>query len=112
MFDDLPPDLDRLQTLRVWHALWLKRIDNKIAAVRQREAEEERGRRNRPRDPDWFVELGTGKGQPPTAVHAGGCYIAPNRRRPVDRTEALRILDSGLPACPVCRPDNDLGFLG
>ncbi|MFC4650893.1 hypothetical protein ACFPEU_54240 [Streptomyces mangrovi] len=44
VFDDLPPDLDRLQTLRVWHALWLERIDRKIACLRQRQAEEERGR--------------------------------------------------------------------
>src|SRR3954453_1299405 len=31
MFDDLPPDLARLLTLRVWHTLWLQRIDAKIA---------------------------------------------------------------------------------
>ncbi|WP_330358351.1 hypothetical protein [Streptomyces chartreusis] len=51
MFDDLPPDLDRLHTLRVWHALWLERIDRKIAAVQRRQAEEERGRRVRPDPP-------------------------------------------------------------
>ncbi|MEU1450596.1 hypothetical protein [Streptomyces mirabilis] len=33
MFDDLPPDLARLLTLRVWHAMWLQRIDTKIAAL-------------------------------------------------------------------------------
>lgn len=51
VFDDLPPDLDRLHTLRVWHALWLERIDRKIAAVQRRQAEEERGRRDRPDPP-------------------------------------------------------------
>ncbi|MFE6485694.1 DUF6233 domain-containing protein [Streptomyces sp. NPDC057757] len=112
MFDDLPPDLVRLNALRVWHALWLERIDRQIAAVQQREAEVEHGRRTRPRDPDWFVELGPGQGQPPSVIHAGGCYIAGKRRRPVDRAEALRLLDGGLPACRVCRPDNDLAFLG
>lgn len=58
MFDDLPPDLDRLRTLRVWHALWLERIDRKIAYLRQRQAEEECGRRNRPQPPDWIVAAG------------------------------------------------------
>ncbi|MCX4625124.1 hypothetical protein [Streptomyces albogriseolus] len=48
MFDDLPPDLDRLHTLRVWHTMWLQRIDAKIAALARRQTEEERGRRNRP----------------------------------------------------------------
>lgn len=33
VFDDLPPDLDRLHTLRVWHTMWLQRIDAKIAAL-------------------------------------------------------------------------------
>ncbi|MER5297684.1 hypothetical protein ABT382_37670 [Streptomyces pharetrae] len=33
VFDDLLPDLERLLTLRVWHAMWLERIDRKIAAV-------------------------------------------------------------------------------
>lgn len=33
MSDDLPPDLERLLTLKVWHAMWLARIDNKIADI-------------------------------------------------------------------------------
>ncbi|MDT0570328.1 hypothetical protein RM704_23140 [Streptomyces sp. DSM 3412] len=53
MFDDLPPDLERLRTLRVWHVMWLERIDRKIAALRQREAEQEHERRSRPPRPDW-----------------------------------------------------------
>ncbi|MFE4703247.1 hypothetical protein ACFRIC_39885 [Streptomyces sp. NPDC056738] len=48
MFDDLPPDLARLLTLRVWHAMWLQRIDTKIAALQQREAEQARGHRTGP----------------------------------------------------------------
>ncbi|MEU9272310.1 hypothetical protein AB0E04_43960 [Streptomyces sp. NPDC048251] len=55
MFDDLPEDLPRLETLRVWHTLWLGRIDAKIAAVQQRQAETEQGRRRRPEPPDWTV---------------------------------------------------------
>ncbi|WP_455752971.1 hypothetical protein [Streptomyces chartreusis] len=66
MFDDLPPDLERLHTLRVWHALWLERIDRKIAALQRRQAEEERGRRTRPERPDWIVELGIGAERTPS----------------------------------------------
>lgn len=32
--------------------MWLQRIDSKIAAVQQREAEQEHGRQQRPPDPD------------------------------------------------------------
>ncbi|MEU6258626.1 DUF6233 domain-containing protein [Streptomyces sp. NPDC047043] len=111
MFDDLPPDLERLHTLRVWHVLWLQRIDAKIAAVRQRQAEEEHGRRNRPRPPDWIVQLGIGVGRPPVRVHAGDCHMAGSRRRPVSREEARRLLAGGLRACSHCRPEAQLDIL-
>ncbi len=110
MFDDLPPDLDRLHTLRVWHTLWLQRIDAKIAALTRRQAEQDRGRRNRPTPPEWIVELGIGDRRPPLRVHAGDCYMAGKRRRPVDRDEARRLLAAGLKACGHCRPDNLLGI--
>ena len=74
MFDDLPPDLERLLTLRVWHAMWLERIDRKIAAVEQRQAEAERGRRMRPAPPDWVAAFGIGAGRETAEVHAGGCH--------------------------------------
>ncbi|MEV7004685.1 DUF6233 domain-containing protein [Streptomyces sp. NPDC093982] len=50
-FDDLPPDLGCLPTLRVWHALGVDR------------------------------ELGIGDGRPPIEVHAGDCRTADRRRR-------------------------------
>ncbi|KFG71163.1 DUF6233 domain-containing protein [Streptomyces mutabilis] len=105
MFDDLPSDLERLQTLRVWHAMWVQRIDTKIAAVRQRQDEAEYGRRNRPAPAEWIVELGIGARRPPLQVHAGDCYLAGSRRRPVDRDEARRLLAGGLRACGHCQPD-------
>ncbi|MEU1042386.1 DUF6233 domain-containing protein [Streptomyces sp. NPDC005551] len=111
MFDDLPPDLGRLLTLRVWHAMWLERIDRKIAAVRRKEAEQEQGRRNRPPAPDWIVELGIGDGRLPVELHAGDCYAAGKRRRPVGREEARRLLASGLRACTHCEPEHRLGIL-
>ncbi|MEU7057032.1 DUF6233 domain-containing protein [Streptomyces sp. NPDC046197] len=111
MFDDLPSDLERLHTLRVWHAMWLSRIDRKIAAIRKRQAEEERGRLQRPRPPEWIVELGIGTGRPPVRVHAGDCYLAGERRRPVSRDEARRLLAGGLASCDHCRPDARLHIL-
>ncbi|GAB7111099.1 hypothetical protein JCM4814A_94180 [Streptomyces phaeofaciens JCM 4814] len=111
MFDDLPPDLDRLHTLRVWHAMWLARIDAKITAVRQQQAEQERGRRNRPRQPEWTVELGIGISRPPVRVHAGDCHMTGNRRRPVDRDEARRLLTAGLQSCTHCQPDVELHII-
>ncbi|MFD5952011.1 DUF6233 domain-containing protein [Streptomyces collinus] len=50
-------------------------------------------------------------GPPPVQVHAGNCYAAGNRHRPVDRDEARRLLASGLPACLRCQPDVDLRIL-
>jgi hypothetical protein len=111
VFDDLPPDLERLLTLRVWHAMWLARIDNKITELQRREAEREHGRRVRPARPEWIVQLGIGTGRPPVQVHAGDCYAAGNRRRAINRDEARRLLASGLPACPHCQPDIDLRIL-
>ncbi|GAA2321541.1 DUF6233 domain-containing protein [Streptomyces hawaiiensis] len=108
MFDDLPPDLERLLTLWVWHAMWPARIDNKIADVQRREAEREHGERVRPARPEWIVQLGIGTGRPPVQVHADA---AGNRRRAVNRDVARHLLASGLPACPHCQPDMDLRLL-
>jgi hypothetical protein len=111
VFDDLPSDLDRLRTLRVWHALWLRRIDAKIARLERRKAEEEHGRRTRPRPPEWVVEVGIGAGKPPVQVHAGHCHMIGSRRRPVSRDEARRLLADGLGACTHCQPDTELHII-
>ncbi|MFE6364318.1 DUF6233 domain-containing protein [Streptomyces sp. NPDC057806] len=111
MFDDLPPDPDRLQTLRVWHALWVDPIDAKIAALRQRQTEEARGRPGRPAPPDWVVELGPGSSRQPVEVHVGDCHMAGKRRRAISRDEARRLLATGLRACLHCQPDTQLGII-
>ena len=111
MFDDLPPDLDRLRTLRVWHALWLNRIDAKIALLERREAEAEHGRESRPRPPEWVVEVGIGTSKTPVQVHAGTCHMIGSRRRPVSRDEARRLLAEGLRACTHCQPDTQLHII-
>ncbi|MFJ9105645.1 DUF6233 domain-containing protein [Streptomyces sp. NPDC102405] len=111
MFDDLPPDLDRLRTLRVWHALWLNRINAKITLLERRKAEEEHGRRTRPQTPEWVVEVGIGTGKPPVEVHAGTCHMIGSRRRPVSRDEARRLLTEGMRACTHCHPDTQLHII-
>ncbi|MFE9476304.1 DUF6233 domain-containing protein [Streptomyces griseofuscus] len=110
MFDDLPPDLDRLRTLRTWHQMWLHRIDRKIALLTQRQTEPDR-RRARPPTPEWTAEPGTGPGRSPAYVHHGACVLAGPRGRPIGRDEARRLLADGVPACRRCRPDNRLAFL-
>ncbi|MER7403013.1 DUF6233 domain-containing protein [Streptomyces sp. NPDC000070] len=52
------------------------------------------------RQAEWIVQLGIGTGCPLLQVHAGDCYAAGNRHRPVDRNEARRLLASGLSRLP------------
>ncbi|XUL85275.1 DUF6233 domain-containing protein [Streptomyces galilaeus] len=58
--------------------MWLERIDRKAAALRQRQAEEERSRARRPPVPDWFLELNRATGHP-LAVHVGDCGMTGRR---------------------------------
>jgi hypothetical protein len=112
MFDDLPPDLDRLEVLRTWHAHWVARIDEKIARLREQEAQRARtAAAAAERIPDWLIELGLNRDALPVAVHVGGCHMAGKRSKGVDRAGALRWLAGGVEACPHCRPDVELGFL-
>ncbi|MGW2770721.1 DUF6233 domain-containing protein, partial [Streptomyces sp. NPDC001275] len=78
--------------------------------VVQRQAEQDRGRRAKPRPAEWIVELGIGAGRPPTQVHRGSCYMAGKRHRPISRDEARSLLAAG--TCTHCRPDRDLGIIG
>ncbi|UXX97930.1 DUF6233 domain-containing protein [Streptomyces sp. AD2-2] len=78
-------------------------------------AEEERGRRSRPRPADWVVERSRAAGGP-LQVHDGACRMRGKRHRAVSRDEARRHLTAdAVPACLVCQPDaqlrivNDLG---
>ncbi|NUS89570.1 MAG: hypothetical protein HOY75_44450 [Streptomyces sp.] len=68
----------RLPTLRMRHTLWVQRIDAKIAAMLQRQAQVDDGRTNRPRPrpPQWIAGLGIGARRPPLPVHAGDCRTA------------------------------------
>lgn len=111
VFDDLPPDLGRLLTLRAWHVLCLRAIDAKISAVQQRQAEEEQGRKVRPKPPEWIVELGIGVDRPPVQVHAGTCHMAGKRRQAISRDEARRLIATGMRSCSHCAPDVQLRII-
>ena len=108
---DLPPDLLRLRTLETWLSLNLTQVRQAITAAEQREAERRRGDEHRPPQPDWLLEMGLNRDAPPTYVHAGGCWNAGKRSKPVSREAALRALTDGIPACTHCRPDSELGYL-
>jgi hypothetical protein len=108
---DLPPDLPRLHTLETWLALTLDRVRQQIADLERRETERQRGEQARPPAPDWMLELGLNRDAVPVYVHQGGCWNAGGRSRGVPREAALRALTDGVPACPQCRPDNELGYL-
>lgn len=112
MFDDLPSDLARLETLRTWHAMWLERIDAKIARVREREAQQARAAAAAvERSPDWLLEYGLNRDAIPNAVHVGGCHMAGKRSKGVDLDTVRRALAGGVAACSHCRPDTELGIL-
>ncbi|MEU2427501.1 DUF6233 domain-containing protein [Streptomyces sp. NPDC007851] len=96
--------------MRVWHAMWLWRVDAKITGVSQGQAETERGRRTRPRPPDRIAELGIGGGRPPVRIHAGTCHMAGKRSHPVGQNKARRLLANGITAWTHRRPDAALGM--
>nr|WP_237523008.1 DUF6233 domain-containing protein [Streptomyces sp. SID1328] len=80
--------------------MWLARIDRKIELLLKRQAEQDHGRRTKPKPPEWVVELGIGVGRPPTQVHRGSCYMAGKRRRPVEWDEVRRSVSSPTAPAP------------
>ncbi|MFF5894366.1 DUF6233 domain-containing protein [Streptomyces argenteolus] len=106
--------LDRLRIVREWQAYQLGRTDRTIAELEQREAAAARAARTLPPpEPSWKLSvLRAGAGARPDAVHTGDCGMGGGSTRPMTREQALRALtEDGIPACPYCRPDRDLGVL-
>lgn len=111
----LPPELDQLLLIRRWLELLLARVDEKIAAVRTIEAE--KARRGPPAEPpQWWIEYGIGARRTPERAHGPGptgpCPMT-SRGRPAT-SETVRQLLLTAPdvlACPLCRPDSELGLL-
>ncbi|MFI6489543.1 DUF6233 domain-containing protein [Streptomyces sp. NPDC050564] len=112
MNDPSPPTrLDLLRFLERVQEQDLARTRRWIEAEKQREDERQRGIEARPPAPDWLIEQGL-SGRDPVYVHVGGCWNSGTRSRGVERHQAVRALtEGGVPACPHCRPDTDLGIL-
>ncbi|HEY9370439.1 DUF6233 domain-containing protein [Streptomyces sp.] len=107
MSDDLPPDVERLETLRTWHVLSLERIDRALAVARQREAEEQERRERAAAERRFKIEPGLDQ----QIIHRGGCAKWAGNGSFLDRSEVLlAIHDDALNVkpCPVCRPDTAL----
>ncbi|MEV6696206.1 DUF6233 domain-containing protein [Streptomyces sp. NPDC051453] len=108
MDDDLPPDVERLETLRTWHVLSLERIDRALDDARRREAEAQERRERAAAESRFKVEPGLDQ----QVIHRGGCQKWVGTRSYLDRSEVLlAIQDEALNVkpCQVCRPDTALG---
>ncbi|MFD4788262.1 DUF6233 domain-containing protein [Streptomyces sp. NPDC058459] len=110
---DLPPDLPRLRTLRIFFSRVLAQVDAAIADAERQEAEQQRGQQARPPAPDWILQLGVNPANV-EALHTGDCPAPRKSRRTrgITREQAVDALREQVRACPLCRPDTALGVLG
>ncbi|MGW1961795.1 DUF6233 domain-containing protein [Streptomyces sp. NPDC001935] len=106
-----PTRLDLLHFLARVQRGDLERTERWIREEEQRQAERRRGEQARPPAPDWLVERGLDGHTPAVYVHVGGCHMAGNRSHGVPRDQARSAMVEGVPACPHCRPDTELGLL-
>lgn len=106
----LPPALDQLLVIRRWLELTLARVDEKITVVRTAEEEQAR-RRPAPEPPHWWIEYGISATRRPERIHTGACPMT-SRGRAATRESVLEVLQTvpSAIACPLCRPDSDLGL--
>ncbi|MFD8288025.1 DUF6233 domain-containing protein [Streptomyces lavendulae] len=107
----LPPELEQLLLIRRWLALVLARVDERITAVRT--VEEEKARRRPPQEPpQWWIEYGIGARRTPERAHTGLCPMT-GRGRPATAQSVRELLLTApdVLACPLCRPDSELGLL-
>ncbi|NUR30060.1 MAG: hypothetical protein HOV83_30125 [Catenulispora sp.] len=92
--------------------MWLARIDQKMARLREDQARQARVEAGREElAPDWLIEYGLNRDAVPNAVHVGGCRMAGKRSKPTDSETVRRAIAGGVPACGFCRPDTELGIL-
>lgn len=106
-----PSRLDLLRFLERVQLSDLERTRRWIADEERRQAEHARGVAARPSAPDWLIEQGL-NGRAAVYVHRGDCHMAGKRSRAASREQALAALAEQVEACPHCRPDSALGYLG
>jgi hypothetical protein len=112
MNDRLPSRLELLRFLERVQLGDLERTRRWLADEQRRRQEREQRLAAQPPAPDWLIERGLDGHAPAVYVHVGGCHMAGRRSRGVERDQALRALVDGVGACPHCRPDSELGYLG
>lgn len=110
MHDPRPPS--RLEALRFLLRVQLQDVERTRRWIAVEEDREQRAAHTPPPRPEWLVQMELTGGRP-LAVHVGDCtHRGAARGRPVDRSEALRLLtDAGVEPCTMCRPDRELGLL-
>jgi hypothetical protein len=88
---DLPPDLPRLRT-------WSIGSPSASYGSRSTSASPSSGSASGGSGPvpDRIIETGIGQRREPLHVHVGGCHMAGQRQRPIDRVQALRALTDGV----------------
>ena len=111
MNDPAPSRLSLLRFLERVQERDLARTRRWIADEERREGERQHGLQARPPAPEWLIELGLNRHAAPVYVHAGDCWNAGKRSRPISRDQARRALADGVKACPQCQPDTALGML-
>ncbi|MGW6981936.1 DUF6233 domain-containing protein [Streptomyces sp. NPDC054932] len=69
-------------------------------------------RRPLPAPPQWWIEYGIGARCTPARLHTGDCPMT-GRARPstAQSIRQIPLTVPGVVACPLCRPDNELGLL-
>ncbi|MET9954475.1 DUF6233 domain-containing protein [Streptomyces sp. NPDC006339] len=108
---DLPDDLGRLRILERLAEIILRDIRIKITEAEKRE------RAMRPvrelRNARWVLSHLRQGGHPvEDSVHLSDCTMAAEHTRPLTREQAVELLTGHTErACPICRPDTDLGIL-
>ncbi|MFE6133425.1 DUF6233 domain-containing protein [Streptomyces sp. NPDC056437] len=105
--NDLPPDVERLQTLRTYLELQLAQV---TAAIRQAEADEQRRRQEAHRaraEQAWKLE--PQRAGSTALLHRGGCGLYNATFGLLNQSEArLALVEDGIEPCAICRPQAGL----
>lgn len=109
---DLPTDLAQLRVLERFAELLLSEVRARITQVERQQAAL-RPVRALPQGPEWVLSYLRQNGLPvEDSVHRSDCRMASRHTRPLTRDDAVRALTTTrITACPICRPDTDLGLL-
>ncbi|GAA2497765.1 DUF6233 domain-containing protein [Streptomyces gobitricini] len=104
-----PPDDERLAAIEAYLTVQIMHVRQQRAAkARQREIQQ---RTAPPTPPPYRVQRSLDAGRTPVKVHIGNCELAGRRATGASEETARRALAEQVEACPVCRPDTELGII-